>query len=410
MLKGGTVKQIYELRGAGLSIRGIGERLGLARNTVRKYLRSPGVPVAKARPRRPSKLEPHRAFLDGRIAGGVLNTAVLLRELRARGYTGGSTILKEYVEPFRRARQPVATVRFETAPGEQAQVDWGQFRYRAADGAERSVWCFVLVLSWSRAIYAEFAPRADVATFIRCHLRAFERLGGVPRTCLYDNAKVVVLGRDAAGEPVWNERFLDFALRLGFEIRLCRPYRPQTKGRVESGVKYVRGNFWPTARFADLADLNDQARAWAEQVADPRVHGTTLERPSDRLTRERPHLLGMPPAEHLVPFRREDRRVGRDGFVAYERAWYGVPWRRAGQLIQVQVDAATVELWAGPERLVVHPRAITPGQRLTAPGQWAGLPDGDGKPPKEPLAVQVPSLEVEQRPLAAYAELIGAAS
>jgi transposase len=410
MLTGGSVKQIYELHGAGLSIRGIAERLELSRNTVRKYLREPGVPVAKPRPKRPSKLDPCRAYLEERIGAGLLNTAVLLRELRARGYDGGATILKEYVEPRRGARQPAATVRFETAPGEQAQIDWGSFRYRTADGTERSLWCFVLVLSWSRAIYTAFAPKADVATFIRCHLEAFERLGGIPRRCLYDNAKVVVLKRDSAGEPVWNERFLDFALRLGFELRLCRPYRPQTKGRVESGVKYVRGSFWPTARFSDLADLNRQARTWADEVADPRIHGTTLERPAERLVREQPHLLALPAAERLAPFRREERRVGRDGYVAFEQAWYGVPWRWSGQVIQVQVDTSTVELWAGSERLAVHPRAIRAGQRLTVPGQWAGLAAGDGTPPTKPLAVEVPSVEVEQRPLAAYAALAGASS
>jgi transposase len=410
MVKGGTVKQIYELHGRGLSIRRIAEELGLARNTVRKYLREPGIPTMRPRPARPSKLEPHRAFLEERLGAGVTNTSVLLRELRARGYAGGVTILKEYVQPHRRPRQPVATVRFETPPGEQAQVDWGYFRYRTAEGGERSLWAFVLVLAWSRALYVELVPRADVATFIRCHLNAFEHLGGVPRRCLYDNAKVVVLGRDAAGEPTWNERFLDFALRVGFELRLCRPYRAQTKGRVESGVKYVRGNFWPTARFADLADLNRQARAWVDGVAAARVHGTTLERPADRLVRERPHLLPLPPAERVAPFRREERRVGRDGFVAWERSWYGVSWSHAGRTVQVQAEAETIAIWAGNERLAVHPRATRPGQRLTTPGQWAGLAATSDRPAREPLAVEVPSIEVERRSLAVYDALIGSGS
>ena len=131
-------------------------------------------------------------------------------------------------------------MRFETESGEQAQVDWGVFSYIGEDGRKHRMWAFVMVLGWSRAIYVEFVRRADVATFIRCHLNAFDYFGGVPSRCLYDNAKVVVLGRDDDGRAQWNGRMLDFARRVGFEMRLCRPYRAQTKGKVESGVKYVR--------------------------------------------------------------------------------------------------------------------------------------------------------------------------
>ena len=123
-------------------------------------------------------------------------------------------------------------MRFETGPGEQVQVDWGSLSYITEDGRKRRVWAFVMVLSWSRAIYVEFVRRADVATFMRCHINAFEYFGGAPRRCLYDNAKVVVVGRDESGRPEWNSRMLDFALRVGFEMRLCRPYRAQTKGKV----------------------------------------------------------------------------------------------------------------------------------------------------------------------------------
>ena len=225
MLRGGTVRELYEMKGQGRSIRGIARELRISRNLVRKYLRSPGVPKEKRRRHRGSKLDPYTEYIDGRLSDGLENCVVLLRELRVRGYRGGYTILKEYVQPRRRRRQPQATMRFETGPGEQAQVDWGSLSYITEDGRKRRVWAFVMVLSWSRAIYVEFVRRADVATFMRCHINAFEYFGGAPRRCLYDNAKVVVLGRDESGRPsgiveCWTSRCesasrCDYAGRIG---------------------------------------------------------------------------------------------------------------------------------------------------------------------------------------------------
>ena len=149
-------------------------------------------------------------------------------------------------------------------------------------------------MGWSRACYVELVRRADTAAFIQCHVNAFEYLGGVPRRCLYDNAKVITLGRDEEKRPVWNERMLDFALRVGFELRLCRPYRAQTKGKVESGVKYVRRNMWPSIRFTDDADLNRQGLEWCDTVANRRIHGTTHRVPGEMLAEERPHLGKLP--------------------------------------------------------------------------------------------------------------------
>lgn len=404
MLRGGNLKTLYELRGEGMSIREIGRTLGISRNTVRRYLRAPGIPERQKPSKRPSKLDPFAEYLDQRLGQGIGNCRVLLRELRAQGYTGGLTILKEYVKPFRRPHQAKATVRYETEPGEQAQVDWGLFRYTMPDGSERRVWAFVMVLSWSRAIYVEFVERADVTTFLRCHVHAFREFGGVPQRCLYDNAKVVVQERDEQGKPVWNERFLDFSLRVGFDIRLCHPYRPQTKGRVESGVKYLRGNFWPTARFTDLDDLNRQACTWMEGVANQRVHGTTGELPGRRLLAERPRLRALPPAERLQPFLREARMVQRDGFIQWAGAWYGVSAKYVGREIQVQPKDGTVELWADGAIIAVHPRALKPRQRFTLPGQWTGLPARDAKPEREPLASCVPEVDVEQRSLFVYEE------
>ena len=173
--------------------------------------------------------------------------------------------------------------------------------------------------------------RADTAAFIQCHVNAFEYLGGVPRRCLYDNAKVVTLGRDEERQPIWNQRMLDFALRVGFEVRLCQPYRAQTKGKVESGVKYVRPTLWPSMRFTDDADLNRQGLEWCDSIANRRIHGTTHQVPWEMLYEERPRQL--PGRNALAPYLREDRKVARDGFVSWEGSRFH--WKWVGATVQV---------------------------------------------------------------------------
>ena len=402
MLRGGKVKEIYELKGRGYSARAIAERLGLARNTVLKHLNSPEPLTAQPRPLRGSRLDPYTDYIDQRVSEGLENCRVLLREIRGLGYEGSYSTVADYVRPRRRRRQARATVRFETAAGEQAQVDWGSFSYLGEDGRQHRIWAFVMVLGWSRAIYVELVRRADTASFIQCHVNAFEYFGGVPRRCLYDNAKVVTLGRDAEGQVEWNRRMLDFALRIGFELRLCQPYRAQTKGKVESGVKYVRGNLWPSLRFTDDADLNRQAVEWCTTVANRRLHGTTHRLPAEMLTEERPYLGKIPERSRLAPYLREERLVARDGFVSWEGSRYGVHWKWVGAIVQVGQRQGTVEIWANQERLAVHPRAQQPGQRFILPGQWEGLPRGDDWPPRQAVAVQVPVGEVERRSLEVY--------
>lgn len=401
------MKELYELKGEGQSIRGIARELGISRNTVRRYVRSPGVPKSRSRPKRGSKLESYTEYIDGRLSEGLDNCVVLLREIRELGYEGSYPTLTSYVRPWRRPRQAKATVRFETEAGEQAQVDWGVFSYSAENGGRRRMWGFVMVLGFSRAIYVELVRRADVATFIRCHINAFEYFGGVPRRCLYDNAKVVVVERDEEGRHEWNSRMLDFARRVGFELRVCRPYRAQTKGKVESGVKYVRNNFWPSARFTDDSDLNRQAIEWCDIIANERVHGTTDEIPKRMLEVERSSLGVLPDRSGLGVYLREDRKVARDGYVNWNGSWYGVPWSWAGSVVQVGANAGTVEIWSGSERLAIHPRAHRRRQRLTLPGQWQGLVNGDTRPRREAIAVQMSAQQVESRPLDVYEMLAG---
>ena len=215
-----------------------------------------------------------------------------------------------------------------------AQVDWGSLPYTGEDGKQRRVWVFVMTLGYSRACYVELVRKADTAAFMQCHVNAFEYLGGVPRRCLYDNAKVITLGRDEEKRPIWNQRMLDFALRVGLEARLCRPYRAQTKGKVENGVKYVRRNMWPSLRFTDDVDLNRQALEWCDTVANARVHGTTHRVPWEMLAEERPHLGKLPDRATLAPYLREERQVSRDGFVSWEGSLYGVHWKWVGATVQ----------------------------------------------------------------------------
>jgi len=402
LLRGGDLKEIYEMKGQGHSARGIARELSLPRNTVLKYLNSPETMHPKPRRSRGSKLDPYTRHIDSRMEEGLENCVVLLRELRALGYDGCYATLTNYVQHRRQPRQTQATMRFETTPGEQAQVDWGSLGYVGSDGKKHRIWVFVMTLGWSRACYVELVRRADTAAFIQCHVNALECLGGVPRHCLYDNAKVVTLGKDEEGQVQWNLRMLDFARRVGFDLRLCRPYRAQTKGKVESGVKYVRRNMWPSIRFTDDADLNRQGLGWCDAVANARVHGTAYRVPWEMLAEERPRLGQLPDRTALAPYLREERTVSRDGFVSWEGSRYGVHWKLVGTTVQVGQRQGTVEIWAGDERIAVHPRAQKPGRRFILPGRWAGLPKGEGRPRQEAVAVQVPVGKVERRSLDVY--------
>lgn len=408
MLGGGTVKSIHDLQREGHGIRSIAKVLGVSRNSVRKYLREPGL-----RQRSPrvvvSKLDPHKPYLTHRFrVDGVTNGAVLLREIRARGYGGGVSLLKDFLKAMRAPRAPkLPTERFETLPGEQAQVDFKTVTLVKRDGSSQQLMAFVMLLGWSRSLYVEFVEKADLAAFVACHIRAFEHFGGVPRRVLYDNTKLVILGRDDEGKRLWNERFVDFSLRVGFEVRLCRPYRPQTKGKVERAIRYVQDNFLPTAEPVHVPHLNVLARAWCVEVADVRLHATTLERPVDRLAREREALGRLPDPAKLAEFMRDERRVARDGFVSWGGCYYGVNCLHARQVVQVEANAESIVIWKGQERLAVHARGWNRGQRFHLPGQWEGLRTEGTPERKQSTVYQVADLPVEVRSLACYEAIAG---
>ena len=275
------MNDIAELKRQGLSIQAISSVTGFDRKTVRKYLLQPdGIPAYGPRPPRPSKLDAFKPYLEERLKAGVWNAAVLLRELRERGYTGGYTILKDWLQPQREAARSGGGAPVRDAAGPAGAGGLGAPGEPGAGQHERQLWGFTFTLGYSRMMMAEAALDQKLGTLLRMHEEAFRQLGGVPEEILYDRMKTVWQEIDERGEVVWNPVFLDFARYWGFTPRLCRPYRAQTKGKVESGVKYVRRNFLCGLQGREpggLEDLNNQLRQWVWEVANQRVHGTTHE-------------------------------------------------------------------------------------------------------------------------------------
>lgn len=403
MLGGGSVLSIFELHGKGKSIKEISRELGFSRNTVRKYLRLKEIPERKAAPPRGSMLDPYKEKVLELLNKGVWNCVVILRELRKLGYPGGISILKEYVHPFRALRAPEAVMRYETEPGKQGQADWGQVRYIEGRTKKR-LYVLDLTLSYSREKYVEFTTRSDTKALIRSLIHGFLHFGGVPERILFDRMKAVVLGVDSQKNPIWNPEFLDFALTFGFVPELCRPYRAQTKGKVESGIKYVKGNFWPERKFRDLQDLNSQALAWCAEIGQ-RIHGTTNEKPVDRFKDEK--LNPLPRPEVLVRYLTETRKVSRDGFVSFDRSYYGVPWQLAGKEVAVVDLGHSVEVRYQDKRVALFEKARVPGMRRSVEGQYGDIPLSAPVPYRESLAVRVQEPVVEARPLSVYEAVAG---
>jgi transposase len=409
------IKTLYQ---RGLSISEIAETTGHNRRTIRKIVNGPLSSQPQKRKLRQSKLEPFVPHLKKRIDEGVLNCSKLLAEIQKQGYQGGKSLVKDFVQPYRAARQVQATVRYETEPGEQAQVDWGHFGYIAHNGHQCKLYAFVMTLGWSRAMYIEFTTSADAIWWLRCHIHAFAYFGGVPKAVLHDNLKTAVVRRDADGTVHFNARYLDFAGYYGFTPQACRPYRAQTKGKVEAGVRYVRINFWPGLRFVDLADLNRQGRDWLDDTANVRIHGTTGEAPFTRLPQERLQpLLGKAVYDtSLVSF----RRATKDCFVSYGGNHYSVPSEYARKTLKLQENETGQLLILNAQAELVTEHRLVSGQhqRIAVPAHYAHLGKSERAPKRAPALQIVPAdsltglaaPDVEARPLGWYDQLLEVAA
>ena len=403
MLRSGTILMIREKAQGGESAYAIGRELGISKNTARKYIARGKDPPEKID--RFSKLDAYRPLLRELMNEGIFNCVVLLERLRGAGYDGGITILKEYVHPFRPAKALLAVRRYETPGGKQAQMDWGICHYTDSSGALHKVPAFVMILGKSRVKYAEFTSRCDLSSLERCIVNAFSYFGGMPKEMLTDNMKTVVTGREA-GKPVWNTRFADFAAELGFVPKVCRIRSPQTKGKVERLVRYVKDNFLPGRRFENLEDLNRQALSWCRQ-ADGKVHCTTGKIPLRELANE--GLRELPPQEVLDKYRWETRTVTRDGMVSFDGVRYGVPWQYSGRGVRVRLCAGFLEIYYGDVLLAKHKAQYGSGNVVFLRGQYSGLADRNGVPVPFPCASQQDSA-VEVRELSVYDRLLGGAS
>jgi len=335
MLSTERQKEILSRHEAGQGIKRIARDLDVSRNTVRQVLRSPDAPRSyKRKQRLYVKLEGREEWVAKRFFELEGNAHALFLELQEDGYTGGYSIVRDYVRPLRDALRGIATVRFETPPGRQAQVDWGT--KQVVIGTRRvRLHIFVMTMGYSRVQYVEFTADEKLETLIRCHENAFNWFGGMPDEVLYDNPKTIVLGR-TEGQVRLNPRFEDFLRAYGVTPLLCRPRRAQTKGKVESGIKYVKRAFLPGKEFSNLEEANEAVRTWIQKIADERIHGTTFTKPSERFIEEKRFLLPLPTHRPYTLQSEMHRTVTRDCYVSYNTCRYSVPWQYVRKDVTLQ--------------------------------------------------------------------------
>jgi len=343
--------EIVQRHQAGASVRSIAKDLGISRGAVTRALarvqaQRDGRAAPLSGPRlRPSILDPFEPILK-ELLGQYPNLTVerALQELRRRGFTGGYTAVRLRVRLLRPRAVPAPVQRFETGPGVQAQMDFGVYDIDFRREGRRRVYLFSYLLGYSRRQYLRWVEGMDLMTTLREHVHAFHYLGGVARTCLYDNFKAVVLRHDSDG-PLYNTKFLAFATHYGFKPQACRPRRPQTKGKVERKFFYVETSLLNGRTFDTLEHLNEETAKWLAEVADLRVLRDFKESPRQRHQREQSHLLPLPQSDFdtaVVVY----RHVNVEGFISQRLNLYSVPWSYIGQVLPVRITESEIIIYS----------------------------------------------------------------
>ncbi len=317
------------MKDEGMSIRAIARKYGVSRNTVIKYMdaKKP-LEYQKREPRSPL-IDPYRETIKALIDEYDLSAVRIMEEIKKKGYTGGYSLVKACRHEVRKNKKIIAVYRYETKPGKQSQVDFGEFGHIEIDGKNRKLYAFSIILGYSRMRYVEFTIDISTENTIKMHLNAFIYFGGYTDTILYDNMKQVVLDRKLkASESEFNKGFMDLMNYYGITTRLCWPYRPQTKGKIENTIKFVKGNFFNGRMFESLSDINAQASQWMEKV-NSQIHGTTGKIPREMLKDENLNPTNTIP--EYIPHVSVTRKVSRECYVWYKGNRYSFPWKYAGR-------------------------------------------------------------------------------
>ena len=410
MLRPDEVSAVVRLHQLGWGTRRIAAELGCSRTTVKRYLEAGGW-VAYRPPRRGRRLDGLESWLAERFRQHRGNADVVRQDLaREQGIAVSLRTVERAVAPLRRAlrAEARACLRFETPPGRQLQVDFGETRV-AVGGAAVRVYLFVATLGYSRRTFVQAFRHERQPAWLDGIEAAFRYFDGIPQEVLIDNARALVAHHDAATREVrFNERFHAFARYWGFRPRACAPYRARTKGKDERGVGYVKHNAIAGHGFGSWAALEGHLAWWLREIADVRVHGTTGEAPLRRFQRDEATTLrpldGRPP---FCQMRELVRRVQADCAIELDANSYSVPWRLIGQNLQVVVAGGRVSIRHDGREVAVHAEAAGRHQRILDPAHFHGVA-GSARPLVEPgSAPPSPAEPALLRPLVEYEHLLG---
>lgn len=354
MIEYTTWCEIRRLTESGLSVPKIAEDLGLNPKTVLKWSRKENFAPRKAGVRS-SKLDTYKPQILRMLDKHPYTAQQILREIRKQGYTGGRSILQEYVTRVRPAKKKAyATLAF--APGECAQVDWGHAGSVRVGNTRRRLSFFVMVLGHSRMMYVEFTLSQQMEYFLAAHRNALEFFGGVPEKVMVDNLKSAVLEHPRGGVPRYHPRYLDLAAHYGFEPRACNVRAPHEKGLVERAVSYVRDSFLNGLNAENFGPINPQARLWLDEVANLRIHRELAERPVDRFEAERKALAPLPACAYDVGSSKVVSASSQFR-VVLDTNRYSVPAEYAGRRLTMQTYPERVVFYHDHHLIAEHPRS-----------------------------------------------------